>query len=412
MTANPTMVTALANIPLKYKFWLVNAFSFLGMAALSLFAIHQEYQYQESAEFWGFFGDRALQYGIWVLVLMLLVLAASQTLISFVERHVYQLRDTMQQAQAQGDLRLRIDVRARDEIGQMANSFNTMQERFQRIAGSMGITASQVENLSNQLSDTLSSTSTAMDQQRQASHHAEATTQALLQSSEEINLHTHEAKDASNATQQVLSDCQHALENVIHAVHTLATDSQESADVIQQLAQESEKIGKFLEVIRSISDQTNLLALNAAIEAARAGEYGRGFAVVAEEVRNLAIKTLETTDDIETIVEAFLQGSRKAVSTLEVSQEHARESLELSDKAQVAFTDIAAAVTQINLSNQEIASQTSQQSQLVTAVTEGIEQIRALSEKTSTASQEASSHSSELLQLASGLSTDARQFQV
>ena len=403
---------ALRNIPLKYKFWLVNSFSFTGMALLSLFAIYQEYQCSGRSDFNVFFTERAPTYALLVLVMMLMVLAASQVLISFVEGYVSELCNTMQQAQAKGDLRLRVNSRCSDEIGRMANSFNGMQQRFQSIAGDMGSTANRVENLSTQLSDALGTTTSAMDQQLDASQQVSTTTQALLASSEDINHYSQEAKQASSATEQVVANGQQNLSDIIQAIHTLADDSRLSSSLIDKLARESENIGQFLEVIRSISDQTNLLALNAAIESARAGEYGRGFAVVADEVRSLAKRTLESTDEIESIVKSFLQGTQEAVASLQVAQNNAENSITLTDNAQEAFADIAAAVSQINLSNQQIAGKAKQQAELANTVTSEIDAIRELSEKTADNSKLASAHSRQLLNLASGLSQNAHQFQV
>lgn len=406
------MKTALLNIPLKYKFWLVNGFSFLGMGILSLFAIHSEFVRSDATDFVAFFVERAPSYAILVFVLMLLVLAASQALIRFVEHHVYQLRDTMLKAQMNGDLRLRVDSRCADEIGQMAQSFNGMQHRFQGIAKDMGSTAAQVQTLSNQLSTTLNNTASAMNQQLQANQQAAATTEALLQSSQEVQQHTNEAKQASLSTESLVGAGQQMLSRIIDAVHTLDEDSRRSSQLIHELAGDSENIGKFLNVIRAISDQTNLLALNAAIEAARAGDYGRGFAVVAEEVRNLAIKTHESTDEIESIVATFLEGTHNTVESLEVAQQHARDSVALTDEAQSVFANIASAVTQIKQSSLQIAGEAEQQATLANEVTQEISEIRQLSESTASDSALASEHSTELLTLASGLSENAQQFQV
>ncbi|BFM17782.1 hypothetical protein R50073_39650 [Maricurvus nonylphenolicus] len=399
------------NLPLKYKFWLVNGFSFLGMAALSLFAIHGEHQLA-GGDFASYFWDRAPTYALLTFVLMLLVLGSSQLLIRFVERHVYSLRDTMQKAEREGDLRLQLDAGSRDEIGQMTQSFNAMQGKFHGIAKSMGDASSQVQNLSSQLQNLLTNTSQDMHTQLAASKEAATTTRQLADRAIGIDEHTQEAKQASSSAMNTVTQGQSTLANVIETIHTLAGDTQRSTELVHKLAEESDNISKFLEVIRSISDQTNLLALNAAIEAARAGEAGRGFAVVAEEVRNLALKTHEATDEIETILNTFLEGTSQAVTALQQSQSNAQTSVNQADAAQSAYSDIAAAVQQINTSSQQIAQEAEQQSQLAKVVTAEIDQIEQLSQQTANNTEDANQSSEKLLVLAEELNQDALQFKV
>lgn len=399
------------DLPLKYKFWLVNGFSFLGMAALSLFAIHGEQQLA-GGDYASYFWDRAPSYALLTFVLMLLVLGSSQLLISFVERHVYSLRDTMQKAEREGDLRLQLDAGSRDEIGQMTQSFNAMQGKFHGIAKSMGDASAQVQSLSSQLQDLLTNTSQDMHDQLAASKEAATTTRQLADRAVGIDEHTQEAKQASSSAMCTVSEGQTTLANVITTIHTLAEDTQRSTELVHKLAEESDNISKFLEVIRSISDQTNLLALNAAIEAARAGEAGRGFAVVAEEVRNLALKTHEATDEIETILNTFLEGTSQAVSALQQSQSNAQTSVNQADVAQSAYSDIAAAVQQINTSSQQIAQEAEQQSHLAKAVTAEIDQIELLSQQTASNTESANQSSEKLLNLAAELNQDALQFKV
>jgi methyl-accepting chemotaxis protein len=399
------------NLPLKYKFWLVNAFSFTGMAALSLFAIYGESQ-QAGGDFSSVFWDRAPTYALLTFILMILVLVSSQILISFVEKHIYTLRDAMQKAEREGDLRLRLEVHSADEIGQMTHSFNKMQGRFHSIAQSMGNASGQTQDLSEQLKSLLNSTSLDMQSQLNASQGAATTTHELAQSASEINEHTQEAKQASGSALNTVEQGQVTLAGVIEVIHTLADDTQRSTDLVHKLAQESDNISKFLDVIRSISDQTNLLALNAAIEAARAGEAGRGFAVVADEVRSLARKTHEATDEIETILNTFLEGTNQAVSALQQSQKNAQSSVQQADAAQLAYSDIAAAVQQINSSSQQIALEAEQQSQLAKAVTAEIDNIDQLSQQTARNTSDADASSEQLLILAESLNQDALQFKV
>ena len=406
------MPSFIANIPLKYKFWLVNGFSFLGMVCLSLFAIVREFEHSGETQFTEFFIQAALSYAPLVFVLMLIILGASQVLISFIEKHIYQLRDAMQRAEKEGDMTVRVSVASTDAIGQMSASFNGMQAKFEEIIASMTEMASSGTELSFELHGALDTTVDTMSSLRDASHRAKDTTGELDNAAQTINEHTHEAKQATVSVSSTVEGGVTKLEEISSSVTTLSEDTRTSANLVNELASESANISAFLEVIRTISEQTNLLALNAAIEAARAGESGRGFAVVAEEVRNLAIKTHEATDEIKDIVDRFVEGTGKAVDSLNLNQTQAEASSELVMHAQTAFSQIAAAVHQIKISSQQIADETEHQSELVHQVSKQIGDMRALAEHTSDNSEQAHGISTRLNSVAETIGEKVSLFKV
>jgi methyl-accepting chemotaxis protein len=157
---------------------------------------------------------------------------------------------------------------------------------------------------------------------------------------------------------------------------------QTASEVIQTLAQDVGEIGSVLDVIRGISEQTNLLALNAAIEAARAGEQGRGFAVVADEVRTLAKRTQESTEEINTMIHKLQSGAKDAVTAMDEGIETARTSVENADKAGESLNNITAAIGTITDLSIQVATATEEQSSVVEELNSHILNIKDMSDNT------------------------------
>jgi methyl-accepting chemotaxis protein len=196
------------------------------------------------------------------------------------------------------------------------------------------------------------------------------------------------------------------------SIESLADDVTANATQVEDLAQKVYGISKVLDVIRSIAEQTNLLALNAAIEAARAGEAGRGFAVVADEVRALAHRTQQSTQEIEQMIGGIQQGTDQAVSSMQQSNGRARATLEIAKSAGTALEEIASAFTLINERNLVIASASEQQAAVAREVDRNLMNIRDLSMQTSAGANQTSSASQELSRLAVDLNTMVARFSV
>jgi methyl-accepting chemotaxis protein len=182
--------------------------------------------------------------------------------------------------------------------------------------------------------------------------------------------------------------------------------------LVQSLANQSQDIGKVLDVIRAIAEQTNLLALNAAIEAARAGESGRGFAVVADEVRALAYRTQQSTQEIEQMVQGMRTGSTQALDSMQASSSRAASTLALAERAGEALQTITESVHQIHERNLVIASAAEEQAQVAREVDRNLVNIRDLSVRSAAGADQTSASSHELSQLANSLRTMVQRFQV
>ena len=182
-------------------------------------------------------------------------------------------------------------------------------------------------------------------------------TSAVHEASQNAATAAQAARDANNEA----DSGQQVVNSVTSSIHSLADEVERAASAIQKLEEDSESIGAILEVIRGIADQTNLLALNAAIEAARAGEQGRGFAVVADEVRTLAQRTQEATEEINDMIARLQEGSSNAVKVMAEGRKQAELSVEQASKAGESLSAITSAISSISDMNEQIASAVEQQ---------------------------------------------------
>lgn len=187
--------------------------------------------------------------------------------------------------------------------------------------------------------------------------------------------------------------------DAIVQIQHLALEVGHSADAVGKLKEQSDKIGGVLDVIKAVAQQTNLLALNAAIEAARAGEAGRGFAVVADEVRNLALRTQQSTEEIESLVVGIQTSTNTVFLSMESSLEMSKSSVEFTRSAVSSLEDITRSVSTIQLMNQQIAAASEQQSAVAEEINRSVINVRDISDQTAEASEETASSSVELARL-------------
>ncbi len=227
-----------------------------------------------------------------------------------------------------------------------------------------------------------------------------------------IAQHAADTRDQSQEADRLAGNGQQVVGRVGQSIAGLSQGVQQTAEMIQQLAQDSHKISSVVSVIHGIAEQTNLLALNAAIEAARAGEMGRGFAVVADEVRNLAKRVQDSTDEITRMIGNLQAASRDAVEFMQESSIKADHCVQEANAAGAALGDIARAVALMRESNTQIAVAAEQQSQVAEEMTRSVVGIRDVTEHTVQQTVDSAGTSHQLADLAGELSRAIRQLRL
>lgn len=328
-----------------------------------------------------------------------------------IKRPLEKVNDLLRIASS-GDLTHRLDDSSKDEFGVLSHNCNNLIDSLKGLIEGINSRADQLAAASGETSTiTAQTTNSIEDQKSQISQIATATTEMhstseLVSQSADDTLT--EIKNADNEAEKVK---QISLENK-HTIEVLARDVQDAADVINKLHQDSASIGGILDVIRGVADQTNLLALNAAIEAARAGEQGRGFAVVADEVRTLASRTQQSTQEINTMIEQLQAGAERAVSVMNQGKDQTEICVAQTEKATLALDVITDAVHKAFEVSSRIEQAAKEQHTVSSEISERLENIVGIAEETTLGAQQTTASSAEVAKLADELQGSIRKFKV
>ncbi|CAI8964677.1 Methyl-accepting chemotaxis protein PcaY [Pseudomonas sp. IT-347P] len=313
---------------------------------------------------------------------------------------------------AQGDLTRPIETHGNDEVSRLLKALATMQQNLRETLQGISGSATQLATAADELNAVTLDSTQGLQQQNNEIEQAATAVNQMTAAVEEVARNAVSTSDATRQSSESAHLGQVRVSETATAINALASDVQQTGELVQSLANQSQDIGKVLDVIRAIAEQTNLLALNAAIEAARAGESGRGFAVVADEVRALAYRTQQSTQEIEQMVQGMRSGSSLALESMQASTARATTTLALAERAGEALHTITASVHEIHERNLVIASAAEEQAQVAREVDRNLVNIRDLSVRSAAGADQTSASSHELSQLANALQGMVRRFQL
>ena len=320
-----------------------------------------------------------------VLMLVLVVVVGGLSLISVtVLGPLTAMREMISNlSEGQGDLTRRIPQERADEFGELAAGVNRFIEQLQQLVIQVQAEAGELQSLAVELTSSSSETASAVLQEQQRIEDMSHAIQELSQTAASTNQSINEAAKLSRQTDNEAKQGSEMVQDSISFMASLDSEVTHAAEIVLRLEQDSQEIGKVLEVIYTVAAQTNLLALNAAIEAARAGEQGRGFAVVADEVRALANRTHDATEEIQDIIIKLNEASETAVKAMQNSQSRVSTATDTSHRVGGAFKEIEKAVDRIRAINADVSSAAEVQSGNASSVAETVQDIYRGTEETS-----------------------------
>ena len=348
---------------------------------------------------------------ILMLVVIIVAIGVSYAVITPLKRSLNNV-NTALNILASGNLRHKLDDSGHDEFAELSRNCNRLVDSLRELIQGILDRSNQLATAAEETSAITTQTTVSIQEQKsQVDQVATATTQ-LSSSAQQV---TSSADDALKQIKQADEEAQHmraiADENK-QTILALADEVAKAGLVINKVHTDSASIGSILDTIRGIAEQTNLLALNAAIEAARAGEQGRGFAVVADEVRNLASRTQDSTQEIQQMIQVLQLGTQEAVSAMELGRNQASICVEKTEQANIALESISEAVHQAHDSGTHIAHAAQEQNLVSQQVSEMLEHIAAISEETATGADQTAQSSHQVAMLAEELQASVGEFKV
>jgi len=311
---------------------------------------------------------------------------------------------------ADGNLSKTIEADGQDEPGRLLGALSIMQANLRKTIEQISGSATQLGAAAEELSAVTQDASRGLQQQNNEIEQAATAVNEMTAAVEEVARNAVSTSEASSQSTQAAREGRDRVVETVDAIQTMTQDVHTTSLMIEGLAAQGRDIGKVLDVIRAIAEQTNLLALNAAIEAARAGEAGRGFAVVADEVRALAHRTAQSTQEIEKMVAGIQNGTGEAVASMQQSNQRTQSTLEMARAAGVALEQITQSIHLINERNLVIASASEEQAQVSREVDRNLVNIRDLATQSATGANQTSAASHELSRLAVNLNALVSRF--
>ncbi len=356
--------------------------------------------------------DSVMSQSTFALIGILLVAALSSWLLAgIIVTPIRQLQQTVREI-AKGNLLVKAQEEGNNEITLLARDVNATVTQLRQTVESLVRISTDVASASTELATVMTQASVNSDQEKQEVEQVASAVNQLQSTAQSVTDHAHSADGAAQQANQLASQSLRMFEESHRATAKMADQLTEAAQVVNQLKEQSERIGNVTEVIRSISEQTNLLALNAAIEAARAGESGRGFAVVADEVRMLAARTQTSTQEIQAIIEELQNQSNTANSSMHSSLSLLEQNQSLAAKVSASLTEINHSISALGQINAQVATASEEQSQVTKDINRNLSNIYELVSQNVTGITQSAAASHELSDLAEQQHQQLQYFRV
>ncbi len=313
---------------------------------------------------------------------------------------------------AGGDLTSRIEVKSSDEVGKLMQALKDMNDSLSKLIREARGNADEVSSAATELAAAAGQVSNSSQYQSEAAASMAAAIEEMTVSINQISDHANDAHSLSIESSARADEGGTIIHGTITEMEKIATSVTESAQTVQELAQQSEQITGIVNVIKDVAEQTNLLALNAAIEAARAGEQGRGFAVVADEVRKLAERTSQSTIEISSMIGKIQDGIQRVTGSMQAGVDRVNHGMSQANRA-------GDSVNQINSDSQRVVSTVNdinaalkEQSAATNEIAKSVERVAQMAEENNAAVEETSKTAHHLEQLASSLQNTVGRFKV
>jgi len=327
-------------------------------------------------------------------------------------RSVAYMRDLSTAAESIARNDLTVTVEPQSEKDALGNSFKTMISNLVGMVRQLGDNATQLVSAANEIASSSEQMSRGAGDQAQQVNQVSVAIEEMSATIVESARNAGDATDAARGASETATSGGNIVSDTIRGMQEITESAATTAQIVNELATASDRIGEIVSVIDDIADQTNLLALNAAIEAARAGEQGRGFAVVADEVRKLAERTGTATGEITDMIKGIQSDTGRAVDSMDVAGNAVEQGKELVNKAGDSLNEIVLVNQKVMDMIQQIATATEQQSVAAEEISKNVESVSTVTRETAAGAEQSAAAAEELNRQSEGLRQMVAQFKV
>jgi len=347
--------------------------------------------------------------GVTITILLLLGWSTASSIGTALRSLLGSLKDI---ASGDGDLTKRIEKTSNDELGDVVDWFNQFVDKLHHSISDVVKSTTPLTALSSDLGSLTGETLSISSEQNRATEQVSLVVEEMVSSVQAVSSNANSASEAANQADKAAKDGREIVDKTVASIIGLAEEVERAGEVIRKLESDTENVGTILDVIKGIAEQTNLLALNAAIEAARAGEQGRGFAVVADEVRTLASRTQDSTQEIQKVIEELQAAAQSAVEVMGQSKQRAQTSVDQASQTGESLAAITERVEAITEMNMQIATAAEEQERAAHSIKENVLGIKDTSEATMRSIQKVEQASTSLVNISGNLQRVTGEFKV